>query len=197
MTFPILTRRYDAPPVDRDEIVRYAHGDVRDARLADSIAACLGQCLPTLRYEVCFARLPCHIADGTVSLGPLSINSTDLAACLSSSPEAIVFAATVGIGVDKLIARASVTSPHDALLYQAIGAERIEALCDRFCRDIASGKPHTFRYSPGYGDLPLEIQKDLFSLLDCPRRIGLTLNDSLLMSPSKSVTAIFGIGELT
>lgn len=51
------------------------------------------------------------------------------------------------------------------------------------------------RFSAGYGDLPLEVQKDIFRVLDCPRKIGLTLNDSLLMSPTKSVTAIVGIED--
>ena len=49
------------------------------------------------------------------------------------------------------------------------------------------------RFSPGYGDFPLEAQKDIFRTLDCSRKIGLTLNESLLMSPSKSVTAIVGL----
>ena len=58
----------------------------------------------------------------------------------------------------------------------------------------AEGKFLKPRFSPGYGDLPLEMQRDIFRVLDCSRKIGLTLNESLLMSPSKSVTAIVGIG---
>ena len=50
------------------------------------------------------------------------------------------------------------------------------------------------RFSPGYGDLPLALQREVFAALDCPRRIGLTLSDSLLMSPTKSVTALIGAG---
>jgi len=50
------------------------------------------------------------------------------------------------------------------------------------------------RFSPGYGDLPLETQREIFDVLDCSRRIGLMLNDSLLMSPTKSVTAFVGVG---
>lgn len=50
------------------------------------------------------------------------------------------------------------------------------------------------RFSPGYGDLPLSAQREIFAVLDCGKRIGLMLNDSLLMSPSKSVTAFVGIG---
>ena len=51
----------------------------------------------------------------------------------------------------------------------------------------------TPRFSPGYGDLPLEVQKDVFRILECGVRIGISLNESLLMTPSKSVTAIFGL----
>ena len=57
----------------------------------------------------------------------------------------------------------------------------------------AEGRTCTPRFSPGYGDLPLETQRDVFRLLDCERKIGVWLNESLLMTPSKSVTAIFGL----
>ena len=52
------------------------------------------------------------------------------------------------------------------------------------------------RFSPGYGDLPLEVQRTLFSLLEPMRHIGLSLTDSLLMSPTKSVTAFVGLTEM-
>jgi hypothetical protein len=80
-------------------------------------------------------------------------------------------------------------------MLQALGSERVEALCDEFCRLMAieSKRELRPRFSPGYGDLPLELQRDIFRLLEPSRRIGVVLNDSLLMSPSKSVTAIIGI----
>ena len=51
------------------------------------------------------------------------------------------------------------------------------------------------RYSPGYGDLPLELQREIIRVLDCGRTIGITLTESLLMQPSKSVTAVIGMKE--
>ena len=108
---------------------------------------------------------------------------------------AVVFAATVGIGLDRLIAKYGRLSPSKALMLQAIGAERIEALCDAFCAELAAKLDCKLRprFSPGYGDFPITAQKELFAVLDCTRQIGVTLNDSLLMSPTKSVTAIVGI----
>ena len=118
----------------------------------------------------------------------------NLAAC----DRIVVFAATLGLDIDRLIARYGARSPAKALMLQAIGAERIEALCDIFCEHLRQeaekeGLYPVPRFSPGYGDFPLDLQKDIFRVLDCPRKIGLTLNESLLMSPSKSVTAIVGL----
>ena len=79
------------------------------------------------------------------------------------------------------------------MLFQAIGAERIEALADAFNNDIKEKYVTVPRFSAGYGDFSVYKQTDMFNVLDCGRKIGLTLNDSMMMSPTKSVTAIIGI----
>ena len=74
--------------------------------------------------------------------------------------------------------------------------EVVAPAVENFCQilgEAKSGARLRPRFSPGYGDLPLEMQKDIFSLLGCPSNVGITLNESLIMSPSKSVTAIVGI----
>ena len=125
----------------------------------------------------------------------MTINSHDLSKNLKGCENIIVFAATIGIEVDRLISKYGKISPAKSLCIQAIGAERIESLCNTFNNDIKSqlAEKNLFtrpRFSPGYGDLPLTVQKDFFRVLDCTRKIGLSLNDSLLMSPSKSVRCV-------
>ena len=129
---------------------------------------------------------------------PFASTSKGLAKCLAGSTQVVMMAATVGIGPDRMAARYERTHPAKALLLQAFGAERVEALCDHFCSQIAceqaqAGRRITARFSPGYSDLPLETQRDFVRILDCSRQIGVTLGEGLLMSPTKSVTAIFGI----
>ena len=51
----------------------------------------------------------------------------------------------------------------------------------------------TERFSPGYGDLDMAVQKDLCLVLDTGRTIGVTLTESCMMVPVKSVTAIVGL----
>ena len=183
----ITQQTLPAPPIDRREILRYARAGTPSPELEALLDACLHEAAPQLTYRVCFGEFPITIDGARIDFGFTAIESAALAKFLDGAQAAILLAATVGTPLDRLIARASVISPTKALLLDAIGTERVEALCDTF-----SASP---RFSPGYGDLPLEFQREIFRALDCARRIGLSLTDSLLMTPSKSVTAILPIKE--
>ncbi len=204
----VYVRRYapsegEFSQVNEQEVWRYAGyrggpGEGEDD-LKGLLQDLIRECLPIFRYDVCYRRFPLGWDESGTRPGlPFHSNSLALARCLSGSTEAVMMAATIGIETDRRIARYERTHPTKALLLQALGAERVEALCDVFCHETgakaaAKGCSLTARFSPGYGDLPLETQKEFVRLLDCSRQIGVSLNASLLMSPSKSVTAIFGI----
>ena len=130
----------------------------------------------------------------------LTLESESLARNLKGCCGALLLAATIGPSCDMLVRRASVTSAAEASVYQAAGAAAIEAFLDdendRLKKQYeAKGYFLRPRFSPGYGDLKLEHQKDWFRLLDISKQIGIELTDSLLMVPTKSVTAIIGIGR--
>ena len=182
------------------EILRYAgvHGE---AVCVESLVwECLAQTEGVLEYKVCFCEFDVKRCENKLDLGFMTCESAALSKNLAGCDRLMLFAATLGIGIDRLIAKHSSISPSKALLFQAIGAQRIESLCDAFCEEISlnvqkSGFKLKPRFSPGYGDFPLSAQENIFAVLDCPRKIGLRLNESMLMSPSKSVTAIVGIGD--
>ena len=73
--------------------------------------------------------------------------------------------------------------------------QNIELLADAFEKELSKTGSVILkeRFSPGYGDLSIECQKEIFSALECSRKIGVSLNESLLMSPSKSISAIIGV----
>lgn len=195
----IHTVTLDPPAWNKNEIMRYARINRSDPSFDTLIDACIKEAEPLLTYRVCYTIIPISI-DGILQIGHMTINSITVKKAIRQAKEIILFAATVGAPFDRLIRRYSSIAPSKALLYQAIGAERVESLCDAFCDRMntelfPAGKSLTPRVSPGYGDIELELQREIFSVLDCPRKIGLTLDDSLLMSPSKSVTAIAGIVE--
>ena len=214
------------PPPDREEICAYA--GVRrctadsDAMLEKALALCADVFQPRLCYalfplteEVSERALPTVGAVEKTSeralptvgavkkvhrlfLGTHPLPGQALSRHLQNCPKVILFTATVGLTIDRMIQRHFVTEPAIAVWLNAIGSERVEALCRLFCTELkadyaAEGLVPIERFSPGYGDLPLAFQKDIFTLLDCPRKIGVTLNQSLLMSPEKSVSALVGL----
>lgn len=208
----VLTRFYDMPPVNRREILRYAGcAGTDDPEINAVFEECLSEIEGKLSCKVCFREFEVKEAAGgghkesgsamtVLDLGFAEVTSAGLALNLRGCGRILLFAATIGFEIDRLIAKASRLTPSKALFFQSIGAERIESLCDMFCTEMReeygkSGLHLRPRFSPGYGDLPLSLQKDIFAVLDCQRKIGVTLNDSLLMSPSKSVTAVIGITD--
>ncbi len=197
MSCLILSKAYTAPQFNEKEILRYAGCREEAEDVLSLLKECINEAKDQLTYKVCYCELPVKINGNICDFEAFGAQSESLASRLKSCERVILFAATVGVGLDRLVAKYSRISPAKAVMLQAIGAERIEALCDAFCEDMAKDYSTSLktRFSPGYGDLPLEVQTEIFKVLDCERKIGLTLNDSLLMSPTKSVTAIVGIDD--
>ncbi len=191
---------FQLPPCNRREILRYAACREPNAQTERLLDGCIAETAGKLHGRVCWRSFPVQEGPAGLELGFLRTSSQALRENLRGCSEVCVFAATLGLELDRLLARYSRLSPARALLLQALGAERIEALCDVFCAQLRgeAEKVGLFlqpRFSPGYGDFPLETQRAIFRVLDCQRKIGLTLNESLLMSPSKSVTALVGVGK--
>ena len=183
------------PPLCTREVLRYAGALGADDATQALLQECAVQAEGAIAANVCYCELPLSIQGSLCEMGSLSLHSANLAKCLQHSQRVLLLCATVGYGIDRLLARYSRLSPARALLLQAIGSERIEALCDTFCEQYARemGCTLTPRFSAGYGDLPLEAQREIFALLECSSHVGVYLNDRMLMTPSKSVTAFVGI----
>ncbi|MBO4940606.1 MAG: Vitamin B12 dependent methionine synthase activation subunit [Clostridia bacterium] len=197
MNSVVITKTYDAPPFCEKEALRYAGCKKADENVIELLRVCKAEAWEKLSYKVCYVELDAATDGEICDFGFLNVKSRDLSKNLFGCERAILFSATVGIEIDRLIAKYGRISPTKALMFQAIGAERIEALCDTFCEDIKNEKDIALRprFSPGYGDLELLVQKDISAVLNLPKKIGVTLNDSLLLSPSKSVTAFVGITQ--
>ena len=109
--------------------------------------------------------------------------------------EVVFLCGTIGSEFDAWQRRLSVTSAADALLSQQIGLDAVEKVMDELEKRLrleveVEGKNLKPRRSPGYGDLPLELSREIINRLDAPRKIGVSITDSNLLVPSKSVTAI-------
>ena len=193
----VIVRSFAEPPICEREILRYAGCREASEDVVALMHECFSQVRRQLSYRVVYRELPLHVTGNQCDFGVLSCCCEALAKRFKEAETAVLFAATIGVAFDRQLARYTRTEPAKALMLQAIGTERIEALCDVFCDELAkeTGTFALARFSPGYGDLPLSLQRDIVALLDTPKYIGVSLSDSLLMIPSKSVTAFVGLSS--
>lgn len=179
--------------VGEDEVLRYlGHGgQVLSAELRERLDAMVARCAEVARP----ALVRRSFAVGDL---PLSLPGNDIARHLATATEVVLFAATLGHGVDRELRRLAVANPLGEVLFDAAATAAIERVADeqeaRVRAEAAErGLFCSWRFSPGYGDLPLDVQSSFLAVLDATRRLGITLTPSSLMVPSKSVTALIGI----
>lgn len=141
--------------------------------------------------------IPKTSGNNKILFNDVEIVSEDLSRNLEGCCKVTLLAATLGPQVDSFIRRTQTGDVVYASVLQATGAMYTEVLVDLVCERISSIAAETKnvtrpRFSPGYGDVSLENQKVFFNLLPCSK-IGLTLMDTLIMAPEKSVTAFVGL----
>lgn len=126
------------------------------------------------------------------------LGGEDIKKVLADCDKAIVIAATLGIYIDKLLRKIQITDMAQAVVFDTMASVAIEQFMDKIeieIKDRYKDYYFTSRYSPGYGDYPLEKQRDIISALKTEKKIGLNLTSSLMLNPTKSVTAVIGLSK--
>lgn len=136
--------------------------------------------------------------DGGIELEGGYIYSENIARLTARSDECIVLAATLGHEVDRQISAFQRKNMLDGLALDACASVRIDDFVDAETRRVIvpslhDGERLTSRFSPGYGDLSMNVTEDIITILNAQKRIGLSVTRSMMMSPIKSITAIIGL----
>lgn len=173
-----------------EEIARYlGYGS---APLPEEVAELARQCekelMETATPRSLGRRLSCSVFTG---------QSRDLDYHLRHCQEGVLYAVTLGAEADRLLRRWGAQNMAKAAVGQAVCAAWLDALCADYCAglDVPEGVYLTPPFSPGYGDWGLEAQRQVLSLLDAPRRLGLSITAGGMLVPEKSVTALVGFSD--
>ena len=189
--------------IDRREVIRYlgykGHTPTQD--VLDLIEVCIKEVEAAAEPKYVMRRFPVEIDGEHVAAGGLSLHSSQLARNLKDCKEVIFFAATLGMGVDRLLHKYLKLQVSKAVVIQAVAAAAIEAYCNQCQQSIEAecAKEGLFvrpRYSPGYGDLALTVQNDFLQVLQAQKTVGIVLTEGDIMLPEKSVTAIMGLSPV-
>jgi len=196
----VLSHSMIIDDIPRHQILRYA--GMMAGKTDDSVEGLIDKCYPTMieamKFKSCYLEVPVSIDGDYVSFEYLGVHSRNLCSVLAGCSKAILVVATAGMQADMIVKRAEVTSKAEALIMNSIavaGIEKYMACFNEFIKEQYEDYSLRPRFSPGYGDVPLSMQTELLSVLDSKRKIGVALSDTLLMTPSKSVSAIIGLGE--
>ncbi len=122
----------------------------------------------------------------------------DINNLLLTSENLILMAVTLGREIEILIRKYSFSDLTRSVILDATASAGVEALANDINKNLEEKyKPMflTDRFSPGYGDFPIEVQKDFLNLLNANRDLGITTTSSGIMIPRKSITAIIGISN--
>ncbi len=184
------------------EILRYLgyRGQEIPGEIKSLIQECERELERTAAPKSIWREYPLTIRDHELDMGVLKTRSLSLEKNLKDCEKVILFAATLGSGVDVLLQRYGRLQMSKAVVLQAAAAAMLESYCDeqneRLKQEyLEQGWYLRPRFSPGYGDFSLDCQRPLAAALELSKRIGITLTDSLLMAPSKSVTAVIGASQ--
>ena len=178
--------------VDREEALAFlGHrgqklGDLRE-RLERAACLCEKELVPRGVYREMGASEALALLPGR-----------DIARHVEGCTRVVLLAVTLGAQSEMLLRRERALSATDGLLVDACASSLVEQAANVLNAHIveeatARNLAATSRFSPGYGDLPLQLQSDLCALLDTQRRLGLTVSANHLLLPRKSVTALLGI----
>ncbi len=188
--------------INTAEALRYmCASDAADPILIQKVEATAAELLKIIKPVYTYKIFPIEFSESGILLSGTSLELTGKSErehC-SGCHSVIVMAATLSGFADRYIQTAEITDMAKALIADSLCTAAIEQVCDIAEREIISSLPkenhYTWRFSAGYGDLPLDIQPLILRILNTEKIIGLTINDSLIMLPRKSVTAFIGISD--
>ncbi|MEC9490385.1 MAG: Vitamin B12 dependent methionine synthase activation subunit [Halanaerobiales bacterium] len=189
--------------IDRTEILRYLQTskDLEDDNINSLIDEATAEIKNLINFRYLYQKFPIELTESGIKVKgtTLTLKGKSIKRHLSNSREIYIMAATLGSQVDKKISYYEKVSVTKSMIFDACATTAIEAGCDQVEAEIkkevlaAGNEDITFRYSPGYGDLGIEIQKEILRVLKAPKKIGLTASQYNMLIPTKSVTAIIGV----
>lgn len=191
--------------INKNEVLKYLA--FRGSKIPDDINFFIGECIEEIKSKASaryfYKGFEIDRKNDRIFLkgSNFELLGEDISKMLENSDRCILMAATLGIEIDNLIRYTQVRDLAKSIILDSCASSAIESVCNAISDELEEickkkGLFTTDRFSPGYGDMPIEVQKEFVSILDAQRKIGLTVSSSGLMIPRKSVTAVVGISKV-
>lgn len=187
--------------INKDEALRYMghRGEVPQA-LKELVLKCEKQLLEVIRPAYIFKCFDIEYTDGGIRVlnTSLTFSGNDIKNHLEDCTRAVLMCATIGAEADKLIRLTEISDISAAFVMDSLASAAVEQVCsqaDNIIKETFPTEFLTWRFSPGYGDFPIEIQRDFLDVMNAQKRIGLNVGSGNILIPRKSVTAVAGLSR--
>lgn len=140
---------------------------------------------------------PCQGKTGTIT-NCLALQGSSIGRHLTGCCKVIVMAATVGEAIENQVTKSFEKGKYSfSVLLDAAATAAVEQIADAMEKTIQNevkrlGLAMKWRFSPGYGDWPIQQQTEILQLAG-GNHIGISLTESLMLMPRKSITAVIGL----
>ena len=191
--------------IDKKEVLRYLgyKNQKFDKNIFDLIEVCCSEVSAICKERSVYGIFDIERKNDKIFLlgSTLILKNTDIRNHLANSDKCAVMAATLGIELESRIAYYSRFNITKGLIMDACANTAIENLCNelqtQIMEEALKDNLHiTNRYSPGYGDFSIEIQRDILNVLEAYKKIGISVTENSLLLPRKSVTALIGLTKI-
>ena len=189
------------PVINKSEVIRYlgGRGQKTDEGISADIDRLIAECEKIAVPRYVYKQFDIDDAF-KIKNSDFTFLGEDIKKHLCGAKKVVVMAATIGFEIEKRTELYKHRCLKDSVIFDACATAYIESVCDETEDEIRRQKKEeglflTTRFSPGYGDFPITLQKDIISLTGADKRIGLTVTKSNILLPRKSVTAVMGITE--
>ena len=184
--------------VNFSEALRYlGYGNnIPDEKTKELLLLCGNQLKSAMEGK--FVYKVFDLVDGQIPNSKFKLEGQAIAKHLKNCTKVVFMCATLSAKVDMLIRKKQIMSMAEAAITDSLASAVIEQVCDKaeeiILKDFQDYE-HTWRFGLGYDDFPLEGQKQFLEILDAPKRIGVCVNTSMMLTPTKSVTCVIGLGH--
>lgn len=183
------------------DALRYMRAKEPDAKLINNIKSGFERLNNIMRPRKIYGVFNIVRNKNYLSIANINLNSLNLNNLLINSQDCCLMAVTLGHETDREILIAQNRSMVDGLILDACASVMADVICDNLELEIIDNLNKnknlnlklTPRFSPGYGDVPLDVSQEIIEVLNADKYIGLSMTRSGMMSPVKSITAFAGV----
>ncbi len=178
--------------MNKKRIYQYLNIDNSDEKLELLIDECIKEVKEIADFKVIYDTF--HISHNPLKIieYDLIIESCDLSFYFQDCHECMIIAGTLGALIDRRIKYYEHIDMYKAYVFDQVCNSYLEECLDEFSQSLPF--VHTYRFAPGYGDLPLSLNNDLYHYMNLNKYLNISLNHGLFI-PLKTIVGICGIGK--